>query len=168
MSTHKLGFCGEIRNIPVFFGWKKKNKKKTPYGDVLHMYKKFNLSHFWNSNCALIEDCYKKLTFNPCHVEYMKMQCPLLIVSQSFCFIKAFDTNSRVKWETVQIQINWLLPEANWSGSTLFAKAGIPRFSRTRVNTYHTLGQFSKWYIDDIFHVFFQKTMSYISCKLSP
>ena len=53
------------------------------------------------------------------------MSHPLLIVSQSDYLIQVVDTNSHTEWQTVQIQISWLLlAEANWSGSTLFVKAG--------------------------------------------
>ena len=49
------------------------------------------------------------------------MPRPLIILSQSDSLIQIADINSDTKWQTVQIQIS---SEANWSGSTLFAKAG--------------------------------------------
>ena len=61
----------------------------------------------------------------------------LLNFSLSDYLIRIFTINSHIKWQTVQIQI-----EANWSGSTLFAKTdldlhclqrqGKAGFSRTR------------------------------------
>ena len=45
----------------------------------------------------------------------------LLIFSQSDYLIQIVDKNSQFQWQKVQIQIS---SEANWSGSTLFAKAG--------------------------------------------
>ena len=50
------------------------------------------------------------------------MPCPFQIFSQSDYLIQVVDINSHTEWEKVQIQISW--EEANWSGSTLFAKAG--------------------------------------------
>ena len=62
------------------------------------------------------------------------MPRPLLIFSQSNYLIQVVDTDSDTNWQTVQIQISWLLHkptdldlhclhvEANWSGSALFAK----------------------------------------------
>ena len=44
----------------------------------------------------------------------------LLIFSQSDCLVQVIDTNSHTECQTVQIQIS--SSEANWSGSTLFAK----------------------------------------------
>ena len=37
------------------------------------------------------------------------MPCPLLIFSQSNCLIQIVTINSNTKWQTVQIQISWLL-----------------------------------------------------------
>ena len=48
------------------------------------------------------------------------MPRPLLIYNQSDYLIQVVDMNSNTEWQTVQIQIS----EANWSGSTLFAKTG--------------------------------------------
>ena len=55
--------------------------------------------------CYLLKFCI----FNPYCAEYIKMSCPLLIFSQSNYLIKVVDTNSHTKWQTVQIQISWLL-----------------------------------------------------------
>ena len=56
------------------------------------------------------------------------MPLPFLILSQSDYLIQIVDINSYTEWQTVQIQ-----SEANWSGSTLFAKAEPRGFSRTWV-----------------------------------
>ena len=46
--------------------------------------------------------------FNPCHAE-IKMPRPLLIFSQSDYLICIVAINSHTGWQTVQIQISWLL-----------------------------------------------------------
>ena len=65
------------------------------------------------------------------------MPPPLLISSQSDYLIQVFDRNSHTEWQTVQIQISEL-SEANWSGSTLFAKAGYIRGFNYHTN-YHRM-----------------------------
>ena len=40
---------------------------------------------------------------------WIKMPCPFLIFSQSDYLIQTVDINSHTKWQTVQIQISWLL-----------------------------------------------------------
>ena len=47
--------------------------------------------------------------FNPCPAEYIKMPCPLLIFSQSDYLVQIVAKNSHTYWQTVQIQISWLL-----------------------------------------------------------
>ena len=49
------------------------------------------------------------------------MPCPLLIFSESDYLIQVVDTNSHNNKSADQDQ---LASEANWSGSTLFVKAG--------------------------------------------
>ena len=46
---------------------------------------------------------------NPCNTENFKMPHPLLIVSQSDYLIQIVNTNPYTQWQTVQIQISWLL-----------------------------------------------------------
>ena len=46
---------------------------------------------------------------NPCHMEKNKMPRPLLIFILSDYLIQVVDTNSHANWQTVQIQISWLL-----------------------------------------------------------
>ena len=43
--------------------------------------------------------------------------------------------------------------EANWSGSTLFAKQDISGFSRTRVKTDHVMNKFNRQQTDDIYQI---------------
>ena len=78
---------------------------------------------------------------------------PFLTVSQSDYLIQIADINSHTEWQTVLIQISWLLKptdldlycfeEANWSGFTLFAKAypgsagqGLTLFKRENKTCY--------------------------------
>ena len=58
------------------------------------------------------------------------MPRPQPIFSQADYLIQAAESNSNTEWQTEQIMANSADPdqmassEANWSGSTLFAKAG--------------------------------------------
>ena len=63
------------------------------------------------------------LSVNPCHAEEFMMPCPHLIFSQSY-LIQVVDTNSQTYWQTMQIQISYLL-QTNWSGSRLFEKCSM-------------------------------------------
>ena len=57
--------------------------------------------------------------------EYIKMPCPLLIFSQSVSLILIVDIRKFTYWMANSADPNQLaVSEANWSGSTLFAKAG--------------------------------------------
>ena len=49
------------------------------------------------------------MEFNPCPAEYIKMSRPIQIFSQSNCLIQIVDINSHTEWQTVYIQISWLL-----------------------------------------------------------
>ena len=53
----------------------------------------------------------------------------LLIVSQLDYLIQIVDINSHMEWQTVQIQISWLLKNLH-----CLQRQGISGFSRTRVN----------------------------------
>ena len=67
---------------------------------------------------------------NPCPAEWIKMPYSFLIFSQSDYLNQAVDKNLHTKWQTNVLNENSVDPdqlaseEANWSGSTLFAKAG--------------------------------------------
>ena len=61
------------------------------------------------------------------------MPCPFLIFSQSDYLIQIVDTNSYTKWQTVQIQISWLLQKPTDLDLHCLQRQGISGFSRTRV-----------------------------------
>ena len=71
------------------------------------------------------------LVINPCHAEYIKISRPLLIFSQSDYLIQVVDT-------VIYLMANSVDPdqlasaETNWSGSTLFAKAGYVRVQQDK------------------------------------
>ena len=62
------------------------------------------------------------------------MLSPLLIVSQSDSLIQIVDINSHTKWQTVQIQISWLLQKPTDLELHCLQRQGRSGFSRTRVN----------------------------------
>ena len=64
----------------------------------------------------------------------MKMPCPLLILSQSVYLIQVVDTNLNTEWQTVQIQISWLLQKPTDLDLHCLQRQGISGLSRTRVN----------------------------------
>ena len=61
------------------------------------------------------------------------MPCPLLIFSRSDYLIHVVDTNSNTEWQTVQIQISWLLKKPTDLDLHCLQRQGISGFSRTRV-----------------------------------
>ena len=88
-----------------------------------------------------------KSIINPCFAELIKMLCPLLIFSQSDYLIQVVDTNSHTLWQTMQIQISWLLQDPSDLGLCCLQMQGISMFSRTRVNS---LGANNKIVANDI------------------
>ena len=62
---------------------------------------------------------------------------PLLIFSQSDYLIQIFVKNLHTWWQTVQIQISWLLQKPNDLDLHCLQKQGISGFSRTRVVPYN-------------------------------
>ena len=63
------------------------------------------------------------------------MQCPFKIFSQSDYLIQIVDTSSLTEWQTVQIQISWILrSQLIWMYS--LQKQGISEFSRTKVKMF--------------------------------
>ena len=62
------------------------------------------------------------------------MPRPLLTVSQSDSFIQIVDINSYTEWQTVQIQISWLLKKPTDLDLHWLQRQGISGLSRTRVN----------------------------------
>ena len=61
------------------------------------------------------------------------MPRPFLIVSQSDYLIQIVDFNSHTYWQTVQIQISWLLQKPSDLDLYCLQMQGISGFSRTRV-----------------------------------
>ena len=78
----------------------------------------------------------RNLDLNPCHAEYIKMPRPLLMVSHLDSLIQIVDINSHSEWQTVQIQISWLLKKPTNLDLHYLQRQGIARFSRTRVKDY--------------------------------
>ena len=61
------------------------------------------------------------------------MPRPLLIISQSDYLIKIVDIDSHTEWQTMQIQISWLLQKPTDLDLHCLQRQGISGFSRTRV-----------------------------------
>ena len=64
------------------------------------------------------------IVFNPCHAE------DAMSIS-AWQTILTVNIKSHAEWQTVPIQISWLL-QANWSGSTLFAMTGYIRVQQEK------------------------------------
>ena len=94
--------------------WTEKHKNASEVSFI----KYFLIKSAWQSNIL-----YRRI-LNPCQAEWIKMLCPLLIFSQ----IRLLDPSCWYKF--TYLMTNSTDPdqlaskEANWSGSTLFAKAG--------------------------------------------
>ena len=125
--------------------------------------------------------CMFSWRINPCPAEYIKMPLPLLIFSQSDYLIKVVYINSNTEWQTVQVQISWLLQKPTDLDLHCLQRQAISGFSRTRVkkniiwiklclqlfclafydlisfNTYVVMGKFSRQQVDCIFSYFSQK-----------
>ena len=70
------------------------------------------------------------------------MSCPLLTFTQSGYLIQIVDINSHSEWQTVQIQISWLLQKPTDLDLHCLQRQGISGLSRTRVNTIHQMQPF--------------------------
>ena len=70
------------------------------------------------------------------------MPRPLLIFSQSVYLIQIVDTNSNTEWQTLQIQISWLLKKPIDLDLHCLQRQGISGLSWTRVN-YHAIADFA-------------------------
>ena len=68
------------------------------------------------------------------------MSKPLIILSQSESLIQIVDINSDTKWQTVQIQISWLLQKPADLDLHCLQRQGIYGLSRTRVKMGKTYG----------------------------
>ena len=68
----------------------------------------------------------KRYSFYPCHAELILMfsQSDRIYARQTIHLIQVVDTNSHTEWQSVDPDRLASEEEANWSGSTLFAKAG--------------------------------------------
>ena len=66
----------------------------------------------------------------------IKMPHPLLIFSQSDYLIRIVDINSHTKWQTVQIQISWLLEKPTDLDLHCLQRQAISGFSRSRVKLF--------------------------------
>ena len=62
------------------------------------------------------------------------MPRPFLIFGQSDNLIQIVDINSHTKWQTMQIQISWLLQKPTDLDLHCLQRQDISGFSRTRVN----------------------------------
>ena len=69
------------------------------------------------------------------------MPCPLLAFSKSDYLIQVVDTNTNTEWQTVQIQISWLLQKPTDLDLHCLQKQGISGFSRTGVKVWSALSQ---------------------------
>ena len=81
---------------------------------------------------------------NSCPAEKIKMPHPFQILSQSNYLIQIADINSYTEWQTVQIQISWLLQKPTDLDLHCLQWQDIYRFSRTRVKTFSTRAQLFK------------------------
>ena len=63
----------------------------------------------------------------------IKMPCLLQILSQSDSLIHFVDINSHTEWQTVLIQISWLLQKPTDLDLHCLQRQGVSGFSRTRV-----------------------------------
>ena len=72
------------------------------------------------------EFAHSMVSVNPCHADWIKMRHPLPIFSQSDCLIQGVDKIHILNEKQCRSRIvaSEASSEANWSGSTLFAKAG--------------------------------------------
>ena len=75
-----------------------------------------------------------RMLINPCPAELIKMPRPLLIFSQSDNLIQIVAIKSHTYWQTVPIQISWLLKKPTDLDLHCLQRQGISGFSRTRVN----------------------------------
>ena len=96
MNAILYDFHGEIRKISTIVGWKKCI---------------WSVSTLFVIHPAIFQTHHSAGSemLNPCHAEYIKMPHPFLLVSQSDYLIQIVDINSHTEWQTVQIQISWLL-----------------------------------------------------------
>ena len=117
MSTHNICFCGEI---------KKKYLTGYPLSAAMRSFCTDMICYCMFSNTRLLLAL----------VLLNKLRChaPLLIFIQSDYLIQVVYTHSNTEWQTVQIQISWLLQKPTDMDLHCLQRQGIFRFSRTRVS----------------------------------
>ena len=94
------------------------------------------------------------------------MPCPLLIVSQSNSLIQIVDINSHSEWQTVQVQISWLLKKPTDLDLHCLQRQVISG-SRTRVKLrsfFLSLSHFSKASNENPQNTFWPKNKKNIFC----
>ena len=72
------------------------------------------------------------------------MPRPLLIFGQSDYLLQVVNTNSNTEWQTVQIQISWLLQKPTDLDLHCLQRQGMSWFSRTRVKNIFFLSYWEK------------------------
>ena len=93
--------------------------------------------------------------FNPWHAELIKMPCPLLIFSQSNYLIQIVDIKFTYLMANSADPDQLASSEANWSGSTLFAKAGYIWVQQTIFwDSLHEMPKSAFWKKKYIYHQF--------------
>ena len=87
------------------------------------------------------------------------MPCPLPNFSQSDYLIQAVDMNSHTEWQTVQIQISWLLKKPTDLDLHCLQKQGISGFSRTWVK--------GIWYFFPVIFFTRETTFLILCCRVN-
>ena len=70
--------------------------------------------------------------------EWIKMPHPLIIVSQSDCMIQVGGINSHTEWQTVQIQIGWLLQKPTDLDLHCLLRQGMSCSAREGLNWFYS------------------------------
>ena len=119
---YQLGFTW---NIKPYFLWKTTNKE------------------FRMSSTSILNGV---LRVNPCLADWIKMPHPLLISSQSDYLIWLFDRNAHITWQTVQIQVSWLLQKPTDLDLHCLLRQGMSCSAREELRTHSTfLGKNKKY-----------------------
>ena len=82
------------------------------------------------------------------------------MVSQSDYFIQIVDINSHTEWQTVQIQISWLLQKPADLDLQWLQRQGILELSRTSVNIFVMIYTASRLF-DDVLNSFDVSVLNY-------
>ena len=103
---------------------------KSSLGAHVQSYVSEFASHMYN---VIMQTDHKDI--NPCHAEEIKKPCPFLTVNQSDYLIHIVDINSHTEWQTVQMQISWLLQKPTDLDLHCLQRQGISGFSSARVKS---------------------------------